>query len=89
MEIIPAGADDTVNSYVLYYIGENRPEWKLSIENTLTNQNMTDYVNELTKDVVVTAPKGNLPFIRIREEEAKASEEAAQSEDAENSSEEE
>ncbi|MGN0429866.1 MAG: hypothetical protein ACI4E2_07390 [Acetatifactor sp.] len=89
VEIIPAGADDTVNSYVLYYIGENRPEWKLSIENTLTNQNMTDYVNELTKDVVVTAPKGNLPFIRIREEEAKASEEAAQSEDAENSSEEE
>ena len=87
VEIIPAGADDTVNSYVLYYIGENRPEWKLSIENTLTNQNMTDYVNELTKDVVVTAPKGNLPFIRIREEEAKASEEAAQSEDAENSSE--
>lgn len=89
VEIIPAGADDTVNSYVLYYIGENRPEWKLSIENTMTNQNMTDYVNELTKDVVVTAPKGNLPFIRIREEEAKASEEAAQSEDAENSSEEE
>ena len=51
---------DTSYTYVMYYVGQNDPEWKLSIKNTLTSTAMTEYVNGLVEDVEVEDPKKHL-----------------------------
>ncbi len=71
--------DDTY-TYILYYVGTNSPEWKLDIKNTLTSENMSAYIEEISADCEVKDSKGNLKYIEIRAQEeaaAKASAEAA------------
>lgn len=77
--------DDTY-TYVVYYVGTNSPEWKLEIKNTLTSQNMSAYIEEISADCEVKDPKGNLKYIEIRAQEeaaAQASAEASGTETAE------
>lgn len=71
------------SSYVMYYVGENTPTWKNDITNTLTSDKMNEYVNELIKDCAVEDPKGNLKYIKIREEEEKKAAEAIESDSTE------
>lgn len=72
--------DDTY-TYVIYYVGTNNPEWKLEIKNTLTSQNLSAYIEEISADCEVKDPKGNLKYIEIRaQEEAQAAESTAESE---------
>lgn len=57
--------ESTGTGYVLYYVSEGRPSWLVSIESTLTNEVMADYINELKSIYEVEDPKGNLPYLTV------------------------
>lgn len=61
------------NSYVLYYVNQGAPEWKVRIGELLLSENMNEYLDGLTKDVVVNDTKNNLKYLKIREAEAAVS----------------
>lgn len=75
-------AGDTVaitvsdTTYVLYYIGQDQPEWKINIKNTLVSQAMTQYVDDITADITVEDPKGKLNYLKVQAEESAAAETA-------------
>lgn len=58
---------DTSYTYVIYYVGQNDPEWKLSIKSTLTSTAMTEYVNGLVEGVEVEDPKKHLAYLWVEE----------------------
>lgn len=68
----------TVNetTYVLYYIGQDQPEWKINIKNTLVSQAMSQYVEDITADITVEDPKGKLNYLKVQAEESAAAETA-------------
>lgn len=68
-------ASDT--TYVLYYIGQDQPEWKINIKNTLVSQAMTQYIDDITEDITVEDPKGKLNYLKVQAEESAADETAA------------
>ena len=59
-------------TYVLYYIGQGREEWKKSISDTLGNEAMNTYMDEITGAVEVSDPKGRLNFMKEKPEESVA-----------------
>ena len=75
-------AGDTVaitvsdTTYVLYYIGQDQPEWKINIKNTLVSDTMSQHVQDITADVTVEDPKGKLNYLKVQEEESAAAETA-------------
>ncbi len=76
-------AGDTVSitiaedaTYVLYYVGQDQPEWKINIKNTLVSQAMSQYVEDITADVTVEDPKGKLNYLKVQAEESAAAETA-------------
>lgn len=75
---IPVG--ETQTTYVMYYVGENQPEWYLNIENTLLNETMNSYMEEISADCKVEDPKGNLNYLAVRAAEEAASKEAESAE---------
>ena len=68
-------ASDT--TYVLYYVGQDQPEWKINIKNTLVSQAMTQYIDDITADITVEDPKGKLNYLKVQAEESAADETAA------------
>lgn len=76
------GDDGTTYHYVMYYVGQNDPIWKLSINNTLTQENMYTYLEEISADFEVQDPKGNLNYLTIQAEEAAVAEASAASSEA-------
>ena len=77
-------AGDTVSiaitddaTYVLYYIGQDQPEWKINIKNTLVSQAMTQYIDDITADITVEDPKGKLNYLKVQAEESATAETAA------------
>ena len=76
-------AGDTVSitiaedaTYVLYYVGQDQPEWKINIKNTLVSQAMSQYVEDITANVTVEDPKGKLNYLKVQAEESAAAETA-------------
>ena len=75
-------AGDTVaitvsdTTYVLYYIGQDQPEWKINIKNTLVSDTMSQHVQDITADVTVEDPKGKLNYLKVQAEESAAAETA-------------
>lgn len=73
-------AGDTVaitvsdTTYVLYYIGQDQPEWKINIKNTLVSDTMSQHVQDITADVTVEDPKGKLNYLKVQAEETAAAE---------------
>lgn len=73
-------AGDTVaitvsdSTYVLYYIGQDQPEWKINIKNTLVSDTMSQHVQDITADVTVEDPKGKLNYLKVQAEESAAAE---------------
>lgn len=61
-------------TYVMYYVGQNDPAWKLSIRATLQNEAMNAYTEEISADVQVEDPKGRLNYLKV---EAESTETAA------------
>lgn len=73
-------AGDTVaitvsdTTYVLYYIGQDQPEWKINIKNTLVSDTMSQHMQDITADVTVEDPKGKLNYLKVQAEESAATE---------------
>lgn len=73
-------AGDTVaitvsdTTYVLYYIGQDQPEWKINVKNTLVSDTMSQHVQDITADVTVEDPKGKLNYLKVQAEESAAAE---------------
>ena len=73
-------AGDTVaitvsdTTYVLYYIGQDQPEWKINIKNTLVSDTMSQHVQDITADVTVEDPEGKLNYLKVQAEESAAAE---------------
>ena len=73
-------AGDTVaitvsdTTYVLYYIGQDQPEWKINIKNTLVSDTMSQHMQDITADVTVEDPKGKLNYLKMQAEESAAAE---------------
>lgn len=76
-------AGDTVaitvsdTAYVLYYIGQDQPEWKINIKNTLVSDTMSQHMQDISADVTVEDPKGKLNYLKVQAEESAADETAA------------
>lgn len=76
-------AGDTVaitvsdSTYVLYYIGQDQPEWKINIKNTLVSDTMSQHMQDISADVTVEDPKGKLNYLKVQAEESAADETAA------------
>ena len=75
-------AGDTVaitvsdTTYVLYYIGQDQPEWTINIKNTLVSDTMSQHMQDITADVTVEDPKGKLNYLKVQAEESAAAETA-------------
>lgn len=73
-------AGDTVaitvsdTTYVLYYIGQDQPEWKINIKNTLVSDTMSQHMQDITADITVEDPKGKLNYLKVQAEESAAAE---------------
>ena len=73
-------AGDTVaitvsdSTYVLYYIGQDQPEWKINIKNTLVSDTMSQHMQDISADVTVEDPKGKLNYLKVQAEESAAAE---------------
>ena len=73
-------AGDTVaitvsdSTYVLYYIGQDQPEWKINIKNTLVSDTMSQHMQDITADITVEDPKGKLNYLKVQAEESAAAE---------------
>lgn len=68
-------------TYVMYYVGANEPLYKVSIQNTLVNERMAAYVEEISAAIEVVDNNKNLAYLWVEEaastEEATATTEAA------------
>lgn len=54
-------------TYVMYYVGQNDPEYKISIKDTLSSQTMSDYINSLTEKITVEDPSKNIDYLWYEE----------------------
>ncbi len=61
-------SEDGTYHYVLYYLGQNDPEWKLNIKSLLTEEAMIAYLDEITEGVEVSDPKGKLNYLKVEAE---------------------
>lgn len=63
-------------TYVMYYVGPNEPEWKLTIRSSLLSQTMTEYMEGIMEGIEVEDGKGNLNYLKVQaaEESLAASE---------------
>ena len=58
--------EDSEASYVLYYIGQNDPLWKLEVRETLLDDIiMVDYIDEILENIEVKDPKGRLNYLIV------------------------
>lgn len=66
-ETVSITGGENESSYVVYYVGENKPAWFLSIRNTLLSERMNAYMEEITQGYDVTDAKDHLAYIKILE----------------------
>lgn len=64
--------------YVAYYVGEGAPKWKVDIQNTVSNTNLTEFVEKLCDETKLDDSKNRLAYIKKREAQEAA--EAAEAE---------
>lgn len=83
--VIQGGEDES--SYVLYYVGENAPEWKLTIKDILLQKVMSEYMTEIASGIEVTDSKGNLNYLEVEASEAAAAESESSTESSESTAE--
>lgn len=65
---------ETPTYYVMYYIGEGDPQWKLSIRSTLLSEKLNEYLDEIASNIQVEDPKGNLNYLKAEAAASAASE---------------
>lgn len=64
-DTVAIASEDGSYTYIMYYIGQNEPAWKLSIENTLLSVDMNNYIEECMAGIEVEDPKGNLKYLTV------------------------
>ena len=75
--------EDGGMTYVLYYIGTDKPEWYFEIKSTLQSEAMTEYLDSITEGIEVEDPKGNLEYLTKLAAAEEAAEDAETDTDAE------
>lgn len=61
--------DEDGYSYVMYYVGENKPSWYLDVESTLSQKAIGEYVNQLIEGVTVKENRANLAYLKVANSE--------------------
>lgn len=69
-------------SYVLYYISQGDPWWLVSAKNTLLGTVMEAYMDEITADISIEDPKGNLKYLYVSENNGDAGTDSDSANDA-------
>lgn len=64
-DTVAIASEDGTYSYIMYYIGQNEPAWKLNIKNTILSVDMNNYINECMAKIEVEDPKGNLKYLTV------------------------
>ena len=64
-ETVAITAEDASYSYIMYYIGENDPEWMLNIESSMVTEGMNNYLAECMEGITVEDPKGKLKYLTL------------------------
>jgi hypothetical protein len=57
-------------TYVVYYVEPNDPEWMLNAKNTLLSTAMEAYLEEISEGFEVNDPKGNLKYLLVQSQES-------------------
>lgn len=58
------------NTYVLYYAGTGKPQWKVTAGNTMASQMMTEYVENLKNTYTVTDVQGKIKYLELLEKQS-------------------
>lgn len=58
------------NDYVLYYVGQNQPEWKLNARGKVLSETMEAYLEEISEGFAVEDPRGRLNYLRVQAQES-------------------
>lgn len=66
-----------VASFVIYYVGEGQPKWYKTIESSLLETALSEYVDMLEESCQVSDPDGNLNYLVLEAQEKAAAESAA------------
>lgn len=64
-------------SFVIFYVGENHPDWFCTIESNLRSTAVNDYVTALKETCQVSDPNNNLHYLVVEAEKKAAAESAA------------
>lgn len=56
------------STYVMYYVKANIPKWKIDARNTLLEQTMADYLEEIQEGITVVDSKGRLNYLKAAAE---------------------
>lgn len=67
-DTVSISSEEDGNTYVMYYIGTNDPQWELSAANTLLGETLDAYVEEISAGIEVEDPKGNLHYLQAEAE---------------------
>lgn len=54
-------------SYLLYFVAQNDPAWKLDVKNTLVNNKISEYMAGLVEGMPVEDPKGKLKYLTVED----------------------
>ena len=68
-------------TYVMYYVGQNDPAWKLSVRSTLLNETMTAYMEEISAGIEVEDSRGNLNYLTVETQTSETADAAETSEE--------
>lgn len=63
-------SEDTGIDFVIYYVGEGDPSWKLSISSILLSETMTEYMDQIIEGLEVEDPHNNLYYLEVQAQEA-------------------
>lgn len=68
-------------NYVMYFMGQGEPEWKLTIKSTLLSEIMSDYLEQISESITVEDKNGKLNYLKVQAMEEAESAAADQSTD--------
>lgn len=58
-------SDDEGNAYVMYYVGQNAPEWKINAKNEVLASTMETYLSDISEGFKVEDPKKHLNYLLV------------------------
>ncbi len=65
---------ETGTTYVFYYVGANDAQWKMEAKAEILSVTMEEYLQEISKDIMVEDPEGNLEYLAVQADEEAAAE---------------